>query len=202
MSLQTSHWHPSEIKGGRCCQIGGWVSPGGVSLPHPQRDLVLLPTDRAKTLGGCIRPQERLENPLDTSFLWAGLYFCVCSLLSHTQILVPAVIGPWPAFQNLGSGGGCAFSKDGLFSSPLGLSFLLSPGAKRCAFPVALLKSCLVIICRPETGPLLFGLLPKYSLFSWCVVQYLQVCAQLGYLCNRSKDFISSPLFLSYCPSK
>lgn len=81
-------------------------------------------------------------------------------------MLVPVVIDPLPAseawFQR-----GCAFSKDGPLSSPWCLYFLLSPGAKQCAFPAALLKSCLVIICRPEAEPLLFGRQPKSSFFSF-----------------------------------
>lgn len=80
----------------------------------------------------------------------------------------------------------------------LGLELLLSPRAKVCAFPGALLTSYLVIICRSETEPLLFGLQPKCCLFSWCNICKSVHNRDIG---NRSTDFISSLFFFLTAPA-
>lgn len=98
------------------------------------------------------------------------------------------------------AGWGLCLSKGRAVLISSGSEHLAQPWSEPCACPAAFQKPCLFTICRPETEPFLLGLQPKYCLFSWCVVQYLQARAQLGCLCHRSADSIPSH-FLSCYPS-
>lgn len=130
--------------------------------------------------------QERPESPLCTSwapFLWFYPSFPRVNPAPHCH-------GSLGSFSKPRLGWGLCFLKGRDVLISLGSELLAQPWSKWHSCPAAFRKSCLLTICRPETEPSLLGLQPKYCLFSWCVVQYLQACAQLGYLCRRSADSI------------
>lgn len=125
---------------------------------------------RASSTEGVQRAQEWPESPLCTS--WAP-FLCFYPPFPHINP-APRCCGSLGSFSKPRLGGGCAFPKDALFSSPRALSFLLSPGQSR------------VLVLLPFRSPVcLLSADQKQNLF--CLVSSQNIAYFCGAWCNIYK---------------